>query len=150
MQTGADRKLLAISINAAKLTAKELAKALERLATLLESGAKPTYQATYADFSQPNGASLININPQKSEMENVDELARQNDVNASIKKNQGTDTHYLCLQGNMRNILKMLDDSRKRSLERRELVKINLAQARAQSKSSHTRDGRTQEKDRTQ
>ena len=147
MTTNTDRKLLALGVKGTEFTAKELGKTLEYLLKVIKNGLAPTERPNYADFQQPGGVSLLNVSTEQPEIQGFAELSRQNDVNVSVKHNQGTGTYYLCLQGQLKDIEKSAIQYQKRVREptqSRTTITASLEQAKMQA-AAHA--GKTQERE---
>ena len=136
MTTNADRKLLALGVKGTEFTAKELGKALEYLLKAITGEIPPAQRPNYADFQQPGGVPLLNVSTQQQDIQGFAELSRQNDVNVSVKHNQGTGTYYLCLQGQLKDIEKSAIQYQKRirgQTQTRTTVTASLEQAKTQT-----------------
>jgi len=125
--TGADRKLLALGMKAAKFTAEELEKLIETFLVMVKNGLVQPQEKTYEDFQHPGGVSLLNVSVDEREMQGFSDIARKNGVNVSVKRNQEADTYYLCLQGKRDHIEKTLSDYRKQMQERSRTQARSLA-----------------------
>ena len=150
MTTNADRKLLALGVKGAQFTAKELGKALEYLLSAIKSGLAPTETPSYADFQQPGGVPLLNVSTEQPEVQGFAELSRQNDMNVSLKHNQGIGTYYLCLQGQLKDIEKSAIQYQKRTREQsqsRTIVTASLEQAKMQAAAHAKEAGKARERE---
>lgn len=116
--SGADRKLLALGIKAADFTAEELQKLVDKFLELVKNGMAQPERKTYEDFVHPGGVPLLNVSQEEKETQDFRDIARQNNVNASLKWNQESGAYYLCLQGKQENIEKTFAEYQKQMRER--------------------------------
>lgn len=137
MNTGADRKLLALGVKSAKFTAKELQKVLDALLKAFKDGLTPTTsQKTYEDFHHPGGVSLLNVSTEGKGLQGFSDLAHANDVNVSLKHNEQSGTYYLCLQGPQKYIKKTVEEYQAEKARRSALAqdRISIQKALEQAK----------------
>jgi hypothetical protein len=137
MPTNADRKLLALGVKSAAFTAMELSKLLEYLIKALKDGLSPAEQKNYADFQHPGGVSLLNVSTEQTEAQGFTDMARQNGVNVSVKRDQIAGTYYLCLQGRREDMIAAVTQYQKRQREqaRPRSISAELEQAKLQAAS---------------
>ena len=117
---------------------------------MLKNRLAPTEQKSYADFQSPGGVPLVNVPPEQKDVQDFTGLARQNDVNVSVKHKPDTGTYYLCLQGQTKNIEQAAAEYKKRmrvNTQSRGSVSVRLEQARLQAASRSKEAGKNHERE---
>jgi hypothetical protein len=140
-------------VKGTQFTVKELQKAIDFLIEMIKKGIAPAERQNYADFQQPGGVPLLNVSTEHQDVQGFAELARQNDVNVSVKRNQESSTFYLCLQGQLNDIQKTVTEYQKRVREQqsqsRSTVTASLEQAKIQAAFHAKEAGKAHERERS-
>ena len=147
--TNADRKLLALALGSVIFTTKELAERLEYLVNALKNGLSPTEQKTYADFvDNPGGLPLLNVSADHTQARDFANLARQDGVDVSVKRDQTEKTYYLCLHGRQEDIIKAATEYQKRlrDKQRPRSLTAELEREKAGAASRAAEQTKTQER----